>query len=83
MDEAGMSEADKLAFVEDVLLTWGEEAAREVAERYEVDLQALKLRDLVRKPSPTAPPLFFFTWRWRPVRPPSRTGGLQEIRNTP
>ena len=27
MDETGMSEADKREFVEDVLLTWGEEAA--------------------------------------------------------
>ena len=42
MDEAGMSEADKREFVEDVLLTWGEEAAQEVAERYGVDLLALK-----------------------------------------
>ena len=42
MDEIGMSEADKREFVEDVLLTWGEEAAQEVAERYGVDLEALK-----------------------------------------
>ena len=42
MDETGMSEADKREFVEDVLLTWGEEAAQEVAERYGVDLLALK-----------------------------------------
>ena len=50
MDEAGMSEADKLAFVEDVLLTWGEEAAREVAVRYEVDLQALQREGLDPQP---------------------------------
>ena len=42
MDETGMSETDKREFVEDVLLTWGEEAAQEVAERYGVDLLALK-----------------------------------------
>ena len=42
MDETGMSEADKREFVDDVLLTWGEEAAQEVAERYGVDLLALK-----------------------------------------
>ena len=42
MDEIGMSEADKREFIDDVLLTWGEEAAQEVAERYGVDLLALK-----------------------------------------
>ena len=42
MDETGMSDADKMEFVDDVLRTWGEEAAREVAERFEVDLDALK-----------------------------------------
>ena len=42
MDETGMSYADKLEFVDDVLRTWGEEAAQELAERYEVDLQALQ-----------------------------------------
>ena len=34
MDETGMSDADKIEFVDDVLLTWGEEAAQELAERY-------------------------------------------------
>jgi hypothetical protein len=42
MDETGMSDADKIEFVDDVLRTWGEEAAQEVAERYAVDLEALK-----------------------------------------
>jgi hypothetical protein len=42
MDDTGMSHADKIGFVEDVLLTWGEEAAQELAERYAVDLDALK-----------------------------------------
>ena len=42
MDETGMSDADKLEFVDDVLRTWGEEAAQEVAERFAIDLQALK-----------------------------------------
>ena len=42
MDETGMTDADKLEFVDDVLRTWGEEAAREVAERFEIDLEALK-----------------------------------------
>ncbi len=42
MDDTGMTYADKAGFVEDVLLTWGEEAAQELAERYEVDLQALQ-----------------------------------------
>lgn len=31
MDETGMSEADKIEFVDDVLRTWGEEAAQELA----------------------------------------------------
>ena len=41
MDETGMSDADKLEFVDDVLRTWGEEAAQEIAERFAIDLQAL------------------------------------------
>jgi hypothetical protein len=45
MDDTGMSHADKIGFVEDVLLTWGEEAAQELAERYAVDLDALKRED--------------------------------------
>ena len=31
MDETGMSDTDKAGFIEDVLLTWGEEAAQELA----------------------------------------------------
>jgi len=42
MDDTGMSHADKIGFVEDVLVTWGEGAAREFAERDDVDLNALK-----------------------------------------
>ena len=42
MDETGMSDADKAEFVDDVLRTWGEEAAREFAERYRIDFDALK-----------------------------------------
>ena len=42
MDETGMSDADKLEFVDDVLRTWGEAAAQEIAERFAIDLQALK-----------------------------------------
>jgi hypothetical protein len=49
MDETGMSDADKLEFVDDVLRTWGEEAAQEIAERFAIDLQALK-------PEPGCPP---------------------------
>ena len=41
MDETGMSDTDKLEFVDDVLRTWGEEAAQEIAERFAIDLQAL------------------------------------------
>jgi len=41
-DETGMSDADKIEFVDDVLRTWGEEAAQELAERYAVDLEPLK-----------------------------------------
>ena len=37
MEETGMTYADKAEFVEDVLRTWGE-----VAARYVVDLDALK-----------------------------------------
>ena len=53
MDEAGMSDADKIEFVDDVLRTWGEEAAQEVAERYAVDLEALKRGET--SPPPKAP----------------------------
>ena len=42
MDETGMSDADKREFVDDVLRIWGEEAAQEIAERFAIDLQALK-----------------------------------------
>ena len=52
MDEAGMSYADKVEFVDDVLRTWGEEAAREVAERYAVDLQALTREGSDPQPNP-------------------------------
>ena len=42
MDDTGMTQADKVGFVEDVLLIWGEEAAQELAERYAVDLDGLR-----------------------------------------
>ena len=38
MDETGMTDADKAGLVEDVLMTWGEDAAREIAVWYGVDL---------------------------------------------
>ena len=41
MDDTGMTEADKIGLVEDVLGIWGEDAAREMADRYGVDLEAL------------------------------------------
>jgi hypothetical protein len=41
-DETGMTDADKVGLVEDVLMTWGEDAAREIAEQYGVDLDALE-----------------------------------------
>ena len=41
MDDAGMTDADKVGLVEDVLGIWGEDAARELAERYGVNLEAL------------------------------------------
>ena len=41
MDDTGMTEADKVGLVEDVLEIWGEDAAQEFAERYGVDLEAL------------------------------------------
>ena len=41
MADTGMSDADKVNLVEEVMLTWGEEAAREIAERYGVDLETL------------------------------------------
>jgi hypothetical protein len=41
-DETGMTHADKVGLVEDVLMTWGEDAAREIAEQYGVDLDALE-----------------------------------------
>src|SRR5215203_2095414 len=40
-DETGMTDADEIGLVEDVLGIWGEEAARELAEQYGVDLEAL------------------------------------------
>ena len=40
-DETGMTDADKIGLVEDVLGIWGEEAAREIAERYGVNLEAV------------------------------------------
>ena len=54
MDETGMSEADKIEFVDDVLRTWGEEAAREVAERFEVDLDALQREESSHPPQTPA-----------------------------
>jgi|1185.fasta_scaffold55333_2 hypothetical protein len=42
MDDTGMTDADKIGLVEDVLGTWGEDAAREIAEQYGVDLQTLE-----------------------------------------
>jgi len=42
MDDTGMTYADMVEFVDDVLRTWGEEAAQELAERYDVDLDALR-----------------------------------------
>ena len=50
MDETGMSDADKIEFVDDVLRTWGEEAAQEVAERYAVDLKVLKREESSHPP---------------------------------
>jgi hypothetical protein len=41
-DETGMTDADKVGLVEDVLMTWGEDAAREIAERYGVNLEAVR-----------------------------------------
>ena len=54
MDETGMSDADKIEFVDDVLRTWGEEAAQEVAERYAVNLEALKRRESSSPPKAPA-----------------------------
>ena len=42
MDDTGMTHADKVGLVEDVLGIWGEDAAREIAEQYGVDLDALE-----------------------------------------
>ena len=41
MDDTGMTEAGKIGLVEDVLAIWGEDVAREMADRYGVDLEAL------------------------------------------
>ena len=54
MDETGMSEADKIELVDDVLRTWGEEAAQEVAERYAVDLKILKREESNHPPQTPA-----------------------------
>jgi hypothetical protein len=57
MDETGMSYADKVEFVDDVLRTWGEEAAQEVAERYAVDLRTGHGRSCFgREPAVNRPP---------------------------
>ena len=50
MDETGMTEADKVGHVEEVLLTWGVEAAQELADRYEVKLEALEREREVPEP---------------------------------
>jgi hypothetical protein len=39
MDEAGMTAADRVGLVEDALLIWGEDAAHELADRYNVTLE--------------------------------------------
>ena len=57
MDDTGMTEAEKVGLVEDVLAIWGEDAARELAAHYGVALQALELarplrRSLLRRPAP-------------------------------
>jgi len=54
MDETGMTEADKVGLVEDVLAIWGEEAAREIAEQYGIDLEALGRAPTAAAPKPTA-----------------------------
>src|SRR3954447_2147151 len=41
MDDTGMTEADKIGLVEDVLAIWGEDAAREIANYYGVNLELL------------------------------------------
>ena len=41
MDDTGMTHADKVGLVEDVLGIWGEDAVREIAERYGVNLEAV------------------------------------------
>ena len=41
MDDTGMTHADKVGLVEDVLGIWGEDAAREIAERYGVNQEAV------------------------------------------
>ena len=42
MDDTGMTDADKFGLVQDVLGIWGEDAARELADQYGVDLEALE-----------------------------------------
>src|SRR5215207_3663564 len=54
MDETGMTEADKVGLVEDVLAIWGEEAARELADHYGTDLEALGRVPAASTPKPTA-----------------------------
>ena len=54
MDETGMTEADKVGLVEDVLAIWGEEAARELADHYGTDLEALGRAPTAAAPKPTA-----------------------------
>src|SRR3954454_20462970 len=41
MDDTGMTEADKIGLVEDVLAIWGEDIAREIADHYGVNLEVL------------------------------------------
>ena len=41
MDDTGMTEADKVGLVEDVLAIWGEEAARELADHYGTDRKSV------------------------------------------
>src|SRR5215207_6198057 len=54
MDDTGMTDADKVGLVEDVLAIWGEEAARELADHYGTDLEALGRAPTAAAPKPTA-----------------------------
>jgi len=54
MDDTGMTEADKVGLVEDILAIWGAEAAQEFADHYGIHLDVLRRAPAAAALKPTA-----------------------------